>query len=690
MEQNGSGKLADFTPQTLARIRALGATHIWYTGVVRHATATDYSAHGIPRQHPAVVKGKAGSPYAIADYYDIDPDLAEEPAGRMAEWEALVERTHKAGMGVVMDFVPNHVARQYRSVAKPAGVADLGEGDDTSAAFLPSNNFYYIPGQDFAPGVDLLAGQPEPYRETPAKATGNDRFDSHPGPGDWYETVKLNYGVDYSYPPGHTEHFNPVPDTWGKMLGILLFWAGKGVDGFRCDMAEMVPCAFWHYAIKALKEAHPGILFIGEVYNPQLYRAYIGAGFDYLYDKVGMYDCLRAVVRGERPAADITGQWQNVGDIMPHMLHFLENHDEQRIASDFFCGSARKAVPALAVSALLTPSPFMLYAGQEFGERGMCGEGFSGVDGRTTIFDYWALDTTRRGYFDRRRLTKEERALEETYKAVLGIKNGEKCFSTGAFFDLMYVNPASDRFDPATAYAFMRKEGAEAAIVAANFSGRPRDMAVRIPTHAFEVLGMAETKTEATDLLTGEKAEIDLKYDGEVEMQVPAHGVRVYKFSIAMEEYGYGFGQHNKDEFPPAHTAEHLLNQLMTRMFGCKRSTNAHIERKKSKISFIMDHKPDRKEEREIERRMNELIEADLPVAYEVVERSSITDKDILERLPADAGDTIRMVKIGDFDTCPCIGRHVRSTAQIGRFEMLGTNWDQEKMSFRIRYKVVQ
>ena len=146
---------------------------------------------------------------------------------------------------------------------------------------------------------------------------------------------------------------------------------------------------------------------------------------------------------------------------------------------------------------------------------------------------------------------------------------------------------------------------------------------------------------------------------------------------------------HNKEEFPPAHTAEHLLNQTMVRMFGCERSRNAHIERKKSKISYILDHKPDRKEEKEIERRMNELIEEDLPVRFEFVDRDHIPADVKLDRLPDDASETLRLVRIGDYDVCPCIGKHVRSTSQIGKFVLLGTNWDEEKRSFRIRFKIV-
>ena len=385
IEENGCGKLNDFTDKELNNIRQKGVTHVWYTGVIRHATKTSYSAYGIPQCHPAVVKGQAGSPYAISDYYDIDPDLAVDVNSRMAEFEALVARTHKAGMKVIIDFVPNHVARQYKSLFQPEGVKGLGDDDDLTQGFSPQNNFYYCPGEQFSPYFDLYAGEAEPYHEEPAKATGNDHFDSRPGMNDWYETVKLNYGVDYY--AGGIGFFNPVPDTWSKMLAILDFWASKGVDAFRCDMAEMVPSAFWTWALGRLKAKHPEVKIIGEVYNPSLYRTYIASGFDYLYDKVGMYDTLRSVICSGQSATAITGAWQATDDIADHMLYFLENHDEQRVASDFFAGCAFKAVPALAVSLLLRRNPFMLFEGEEYGEKGMDAEGFSGRDGRTPTFD---------------------------------------------------------------------------------------------------------------------------------------------------------------------------------------------------------------------------------------------------------------------------------------------------------------
>lgn len=524
--ENGVGKMNDFDDATLRRIKRLGATHVWFTGVVRHASQTDHTAHGIPRQHPDVVKGVAGSPYAIADYYDIDPDIAVDVDRRMEEWGALVERTHRAGMKVVMDFVPNHVAREYRSICRPNGVSDLGEDDSTDLRFARDNNFYYIPEPlDLSDICGSTGGKG--YEECPARATGNDVFSAKPSRNDWYETVKLNYGVDYCDAGGRSEHFSPIPDTWGKMADILLFWARTGADAFRCDMAEMVPAEFWAWATDVVRAAFPEIKFIGEVYNPSLYRKYIDAGFDWLYDKVGMYDCVRDVICGRRRASDITEQWQNVGGIVDHMLYFLENHDEQRIASDFFAADARRGIPGMMVCALLNKCPFMLYAGQEFGERGMDAEGFSGVDGRTTIFDYWCVDTLRRGYFDRSQLHEDERLLEEAYRMILTLANRERAVSDGECYDLMYVN----QHIAGRQFAFLRKSGDETLLVVANFDDREAVCDINIPRHAFDFLKMAEGERNATDLLTGKPMRLALGTDTPVNMAIPPSGGVVLKFN---------------------------------------------------------------------------------------------------------------------------------------------------------------
>ena len=518
--ENGCGKLADFTPKVLKDIAQMGVSHVWYTGIIRHATQTDYSQYGIPRQHPAVVKGKAGSPYAITDYYDVDPDLAVNVDERMQEFEQLVERTHAAGLKMVIDFVPNHVARQYHSVSKPQGVVDLGADDDPQQGFNPQNNFYYCPGERFTPYFDLYQGEKEPYVEEPAKATGNDHFDNAPSKTDWYETVKLNYGVDYY--AGRIGYFDPIPDTWYKMTEILLFWASKGVDAFRCDMAEMVPAEFWRFATKTVREDYPDIKFIGEVYNPYDYRRYLLNGFDWLYDKVGMYDTMRSVICHHAPTSAISGAWQQTDDIRDHMLYFLENHDEQRIGSDFFAADGKKGVPAMIASVLMQQNPFMLYAGEEYGERGMDREGFSGNDGRTTIFDYWSVDTLCRAA--QKKLTAEEQQLFDIHKKTLLIARKEKAVSEGTFFDLMYVNGHLLR-----QYAFLRKADNDLLLVVVNFEDHDVDVDVNLPAHAFDYLQLEESTAMAADLLTKEKQSMLLRPDGSVRMNIAARSGRVWK-----------------------------------------------------------------------------------------------------------------------------------------------------------------
>lgn len=693
LAENGVGKMNDIQSAQLRQMRRLGITHVWYTGIIRHATDTDYTQFGIPSQNPQVVKGIAGSPYAIVDYYDVDPDLAVSVPDRMSEFEALVARTHDAGLKVIIDFVPNHVARQYHSICKPADVEDLGESDDTGKHFDPQNNFYYCPGETLdTSGFNSqhpTVGAQQQYFERPAKCTGNDRFDSHPQQNDWYETVKLNYGIDYTDAGGRSYHYDPTPNTWKKMTEILLFWAGKGIDGFRCDMAEMVPHEFWEYATNIVKQIYPNIIFIGEVYDTNQYKTYVASGFDYLYDKVGMYDCLRAVTCHQRPASSITHEWQLTDDIGSHMLYFLENHDEQRLASDFFAGNGMKGIPALIVATMLKSNPMMVYAGQEFGERAMDKEGFSGRDGRTTIFDYWTVESLYHGYWNRGGMTPTEHRLEEKYAKILSLANKEKAISEGQTFDLMYVNGSSEVFYPQTEYAFLRKYHNEVLFIVVNFADYEAHSEVRIPVHAFDFLHLPEKQVEAIDLLSGETQRFDLKKDGFLPVDVSPYSGRIYKFNI-MNDNQYVLNTHNKDEFPPAHTAEHLLNQLMIRMFGCQRSNNAHIERKKSKISYIVDHKPSRKEEKMIEDEMNRLIQLDMPVTYEFVDRNHIPEGVSLSKLPDDASETIRLVRIGDYDVCPCLGKHVRSTSQIGRFVLLGTNWDEQTHNFRIRFKVIQ
>ena len=530
LQENGSAKMNDITATKLQRISRMGFTHVWFTGLIEHATQTDHTAFGISKDHPAVVKGKAGSPYAIKDYYDIDPDLAVSVPDRMKEFKALLNRTHKAGLKMVIDFVPNHVARHYHSDAAPKGVEDLGEKDDTTKGFDPQNNFYYLPGQQLRTDFARSAAQAEPYVELPAKATGNDCFNASPSRNDWYETVKLNYGIDYQ--GGRATHFSPTPSTWKKMTDILLFWAEKGVDAFRCDMAEMVPTAFWSHAVAAVKKEHPDVLFIGEVYNPAQYRDYLAAGFDYLYDKVGLYDTLRAIVCGNASASCITSCWQATDDIKEHMLHFLENHDEQRIASAYFAGNAEKAKPALAVGALMSPGAYMVYAGQEIGEAGMDAEGFSGNDGRTTIFDYWnpaSLQKLTAPAFEKK-LTPEEAALYDYYQKILSLCNSRKAFAQGGFFDLQYANYGRDYgYNCDRQYSFLRHFGREVYLVAVNFAPASVQVGIKIPSHAFDVLKLREGMKSAVSVMTEETVTVELRPDAPLYVQLPAYGVTVLR-----------------------------------------------------------------------------------------------------------------------------------------------------------------
>ncbi|MBR5638634.1 MAG: alpha-amylase [Muribaculaceae bacterium] len=526
IKQNGSGKMNDITLPVLKKLKDLGATHVWYTGVIRHATKTKYK--GIPDCNPYIVKGNAGSPYAITDYYDIDPDIAVTVKNRMREFEQLVKRTHEAGLKVIIDFVPNHVARQYHSIAKPQGVEDLGENDNKNHAFSPNNNFYYIPDEQFAPGIDLGQGD-DFYYEKPAMATGNDCFHQYPSANDWYETVKLNYGVDYAT---WERHFSPIPSTWHKMLDIMKFWAGKGIDGFRCDMAHMVPAEFWNWAIPQVKTINYKLIFIAELYDVAIYREYIYYGhFDYLYDKVSLYDTLRAVTCGNANASAITSCWQAVEGISEHMLNLLENHDEQRIASPQFAGDPFKALPALVVSATISRAPFMIYQGQELGEPALDAEGFSGQDGRTTIFDYWSVPTLRRWYnggkCDTSKLTEEERKLRKFHKTLLRLCNKEKAIAQGEFYDLMYANYNSMNCDKV--YAFYRHLDDEHLLIIANFGDKEENINLYTPQHALDTMHLRPGTYKAHELLTASDMTLTIDANMPVTLTIPHRNAVIIK-----------------------------------------------------------------------------------------------------------------------------------------------------------------
>lgn len=533
--QNGCGKFNDITAKALKSIRNLGATHVWYTGILEHTTRTSYAEYGIEDTHPATVKGEAGSPYAIKDYYDVDPDLATDVNKRREEFKALVERTHKAGLKVIMDFIPNHVARHYKSDNRPQGTFDFGTFDDKNSFFAGHNNFYYLGEQSYGCNIDAKEDADTPYDETPLRATGNDCFGT-PSRNDWYDTVKLNYGIDYRT---GNRRFSPVPDTWVKMLKILKYWAAQGVDGFRCDMVEMTPVEFWSWALPKVKEEHPHLIFIGEIYQPHIYRTFIYDGhFDYLYDKVGLYDTLRSVMCGRASANNITYTLQETSDIRNHMLTFLENHDEQRIASDFFAADAKRALASLIVSTTIGSQPFMIYAGQEFGERGMDKEGYSGVDGRTTIFDYWSVDTLRRrcngGTYNEEKLTDDEKRLLNYYTRLLNLCNSEEALKSGRFYDLQYANPHSEHYDTNRIYSYMRGSDKELLLIIVNFGDTTQACNVCIPQEAFAYYGAyaSDEKTAVTKLLTQEKTEMTISPESPLSIEVPANDGVILKFKI--------------------------------------------------------------------------------------------------------------------------------------------------------------
>lgn len=532
IEQNGSGKLNDITPRALRSLREMGITHVWYTGVIEHAHCPDYTRWGIVRDNPHIVKGQAGSPYAISDYYDIDPDVAVNIEHRVDEFEQLVKRTHEAGMKVIIDFVPNHVARRYHSDAAPGGIEDLGQGDNRDMFFSTTNNFYYITRQQFAPvDVDLGSGD-DAYIEFPAKASGNDCYTAFPGKYDWYETVKLNYGID---PADGSRHFSPLPPTWFKMLHILRYWASKGVDAFRCDMAHMVPVEFWRWAIANVRETYPDVEFIAELYDVGIYRQYIhDGGFDYLYDKVNLYDTLRDVECHNHSAATITNCWQAVEGISGNMLNFLENHDEQRFGSPQYAGDPMRVVSSLVVSSMMSTGPMMIYMGQELGEQALDAEGYSGQDGRTTIFDYWSLGTLSRrnngGKWDTAALLPREKQLLDIYTRVLRLCNSEQAIARGSFFDLMYVNYNNPSFNPHRQYAFMRcLEGDALLLIVANFDDRDVSVTLNVPQHAFDTLGIKPCEAVMTEMLTGATATMRLTAERPVALDIPAKGAVVWK-----------------------------------------------------------------------------------------------------------------------------------------------------------------
>lgn len=505
LSNNGTGKFSDIDKETLEYLRWSGYSHIWYTGILRHSTQS--SEEGCIPSHPQFVKGKAGSPYAICDYYDVNPYLAENPANRMEEFEDLINRTHNAGLKLIIDYVPNHVSRDYGKVSPVPGHPVLGQDDDKTVHWKAENDFFYYPGQSLTLPTLPPKGM-EPYREFPAMATGNNCYSPDPGINDWYETVKINYGDTYT-------------ETWDKMYDIIDFWAGKGVDGFRCDMVELVPPDFFKWLIAKVRAKYPSVIFIAEVYRKELYNEYIrNIGFDFLYDKSGLYDTIRSVVEKNvndngmpvelwQSATGITRNWQFLSDLQPYMLNFLENHDEQRFASEYFGKNAMNCFAPLYVSLFMNTAPFMVYFGEEIGEKGMDEEGFSGKDGRTTIFDWWSISSIRRlrkviasGEYrtlDVDRLVKAGMKKEEAevfcrFTSAIRFAADDEAIRLGTTYDLCYCNASSEGFDRNRHFIFLRDYEEHTLLIASNFSQKEAKMKITIPDHAFEWMGIPVTE----------------------------------------------------------------------------------------------------------------------------------------------------------------------------------------------------
>ena len=529
IEENGVGKFNDFTETALQEIKDLGVTYVWYTGVPHHALIRDYSAIGISNDDPEVVKGRAGSPYAVKDYYNVNPDLAVNPENRLQEFEALIARTHKAGLKVIIDIVPNHIARKYEGKSNPVGVRDFGADDDATVEYKRDNNFYYIPNTHFEiPDTDKpLNGEKNPlidgkFAESPAKWTGNGSRMAKPDRNDWYETVKVNYGIrpdgskDFPELPSgfdtksYQEHFDfwkgkDVPDSWDKFKDIALYWTAKGVDGFRFDMAEMVPYEFWSYMNSAIKVNNPDAFLLAEVYNPKEYRNYIHLGkMDYLYDKVETYDKLKDVIQGRSLPDGLSDIQNGMADIEHHMLHFLDNHDEQRLASPEFAGTPQKGKPLMVVSATISTSPTMVYFGQEVGEAGNENAGF-GTHSRTSIFDYIGVPSHQRwmngGKFDGGQLTKDEKELRDFYKKLLNFSLNSNALM-GKYQEIQTLNRQTTQgYDPGI-YAFTRWSDAQKLIVVTNFSWlTTSNFELKIPSDIIQKWNLKDGNYTVTDQL---------------------------------------------------------------------------------------------------------------------------------------------------------------------------------------------
>ncbi len=557
---NGCGTFEDINDVALDGIKQLGVTHIWLTGVVRQATLSDFSSidPALGPDDPDIVKGRAGSPYAIKDYFDVSPELAQNPAQRIQSFQALLNRIHDHGLKAVIDLVPNHVSRAYSSTVRPD--LNFGTHDDQSQFFVASNNFFYLvdpAGEALqlsypqgAPPRDGLDGRFAPEDNSAAgrvpKATGNNQTSHTPSANDWYEAIKLNYGFNFV---DGTTHYSPIPDTWNKIDAVLAYWQGLGVDGFRCDFSHWIPVEFWSWAIARAKARGP-VYFFAETYdNPDAApgyskQAFVQAGFDALYDS-NFYNTIKGIFAASNWANDLDGVLPSAA-LSGHMLRYVENHDERRAASPVTpgdpgnsgFGSASAGFVVTALAHTLGAEPSLLYNGQEVGEPALGAEGFGGDDGRTTIFDYWTMPMFASwvdGHtYDGALMTSDQQTLRANYVA-LGQLLALPAFAAGKTYSLQSANKSATEFggQGQFVYAVLRTDPDRASTflmlfnLSATNNYRPQ---VRIPSEALNearlpVDGTMLTFNDHFSSFTTNAAANALSTTG-VEIDLPALAVR--------------------------------------------------------------------------------------------------------------------------------------------------------------------
>ena len=524
--QNGCGTFAGVNDAALEQLAQMGITHLWLTGVLRHATQTAHP--GFPAHPACVVKGIAGSPYAVVDYFDVDPDLAEKPQQRMEEFRALLERVRRFGMVPVLDFVPNHVSRCYAS----PGHSELEPGmwDRKDVFFARDNAFYYLdPPPDGDRRVVLPQGEFEAERGC-GRVTGNNAATWRPSVFDWYETVKLNYGCDYRHGaaeaeslPGVLSDIDAVPRTWRILDHVLAWWQELGAGGFRCDMAHMIPLPFWRWEIARARLRDEAVFFMAEAYDDPMklmpgnpLQDLLNAGFNGVYDAPA-YRALRDLYEGGAWANDLDAFHRPENPLFTGGVRFVENHDEPRLASPLFWGGCGASVARAVMVAQYTTScgPALFYNGQETLERAEGPGGFGGDNGRTSIFDYTSLPRLQRWTCDGKYDGSELNAGEKEYRAycadLLRLLQ-HPALAAGTFYGLNWSNHATPNYGSDGAettsghrlYAFLRHnaQARRTLLIVCNFSPvQAADTTVHIPRNACEWARKTAPNFLFTDLL---------------------------------------------------------------------------------------------------------------------------------------------------------------------------------------------